>query len=231
MRATWKIVLLVVSVSLSACSNSGGSSSSTDGNSDGSDAFGESDGGATGGSTGSEGVGTTGGGTDILGAAAIPEIQGLWATRCLARGTIFAEETIYKLQSLSVVGSRMRHESGSFSDQDCTTPIDLGLPTSGTTVQQNATTVTLNNTRTTTLGDAIEVDFHFEDATIDNKPIAEDDFDSQGHYVARTEYNIVYVSEGVLYLGDTALTGYDGSSAATRPISLDTLMQFLFVPK
>lgn len=234
MCVTCKQALPIVCVSLilCACGNSGSSASATSGNADGADiadAASEFSDGTTGGVTTDEGVGTTGGGTDILGATAIPDIQGLWATQCLLTEGA-TNEGRYNVQTISVVGSRLRHESEMYSDQECTMPVDLGLPVSGATVQQLATTVSNNNFRTTTLGDAAEVDFHFEDATVDSKPLSTEGVDSLAGYAARVEYNIVLVQEKILYLGDTALAGYDGSSAAMRPISLDAVTQFDLVP-
>ena len=183
----------------------------------------EGSGGDTGG-TNTDGVGTTGGATDIVGAAAIPVMQGEWATGCLELGTVFRRQT------LSIVGARMLTELSAFSDQNCTMPVSIGLSLNGSTVQRNATTVPTGGTRTVSLGEAIEVNFYFEQGTLDNKPLPSADIPGAEDFSERIEYDIVLVQGDVLYLGDSNLEGYPGTSAQTRPISLNTLFFYNRAP-
>lgn len=167
-----------------------------------------------------EGVGTTGGMSDIVGAVAIPDIQGEWITRCLQQDSLFQQRT------LSVVGARMLTELSVFSDQTCTIPVALSLDINGSTIQRNATTVPTGGTRTVSLGDAIEVNFYFEEGTIDNKPLTTSDFPDHHDLIKRIEYGIVLVQNEALYFGNSDLSGYVGDSAESRPISLNTLTVF-----
>jgi len=181
----------------------------------------------TGGDTGgtvTDGVGTTGGGTDIVGAAAVPTMQGEWVTGCLQLGPIFSRET------LSVVGARMLTELSAYSDQACTVPVLFGTVINGSTIQRNATTVPTGFTRTVSLGEAIEVNFYFEEATVDNKPLSTDAFPERDNYIEKTEYDIVLVQNDVLYFGDNNIDGYAGDSAENRPVSLNTLSIFTRTP-
>ncbi len=233
------IVVASLSLMLGACSSSGGASpidggettgSTTSGTgADGDDSTGggstansDSTAGDTAGTTtGSDSVGTTGSGTDVVGAAAIPELQGDWETGCLEyAGGFFRSET------LSVIGARMLWNFSVFRDQECTVPASLGLVLSGSTVQQSATTVPTGGTREVSLGSAQEVDFHFDEATVDNAPIPEENFLGKDAYLARIEYDIVLVQDGRLYVGNIDLEGYDGTTPETRPISLDLLGQY-----
>jgi len=171
-----------------------------------------------------DGVGTTGGGSEIVGAAAIPDLQGDWATGCLELGSLFRQQT------LSVIGARMLTELSAYSDQACSTPVSVGVVINGSTVQRNATTVPTGNTRRVSLGDAIEVNFYFEESTIDNKPLPDNNFPGRDEFIAKTEYDIVLVQDGILYFGDTDIVGYAGDSAESRPISLNTLFTYSRAP-
>jgi len=198
------------------------SNSASDGSSDGAAAAG-----AGGGDTGGvviDGVGTTGGGVDIVGAAAVPEIQGEWATGCLQQGALFKQQTV------SVVGARMLTELSSYSDQACTVPALLSEFVNGATVQRNATTVPTGETRSVSLGQATQVNFYFEEGTVDSKPLPADDFPERNSYIEKIEYDIVLVLDNLLYFGDSELAGYSGQSAETRPISLNTLSIFNRLP-
>ena len=242
MRLASKLMIPVafVSLLLSACSSSGGASP-LDGGNDGSTGGDDSSSGDTGvsGSTdadstagdtagatsGSNTVGTTGGSTDIVGAAPIEDIQGEWSTACL-------EHTAgqFKRETISVIGARMLLNTAVFDDQECANPAMLNLSVSGTTIHQNATTVPTGAMRSTSLGPAAEVDFHFEDSTIDNKPLPEEDFIGKENYAAKIEYDIVRVEVNNLYRGDSSLVDYEGTTPETRPISLDLSNQFSRVP-
>ncbi len=195
---------------------------------------GQSDGGNTGGAEGTQiatqtsgdtagmvtdGVGTTGGGTDIVGASAIPAMQGEWSTGCLEMGSMFSQQT------LSVVGARMLTELSVFSDQSCTVPELLGAVINGSTVQRFATTVPTGTTVSIPqFGDAIEVNLYFEEGTVDNKPLTAEVFPGRDNYLEKIEYNIVLVENDVLYFGDNSINGYAGESAESRPVSLNTLV-------
>jgi len=169
------------------------------------------------------GVGTTGGASDIVGAVAVPEMQGEWVTGCLQRGMQF------QTQSVSVVGARMLSEIAVFSDQNCSIPASLSAELDGTTIQRNATTVPTGNTRPVSLGDAIEVNFYFEQGTVDNKPLTSTDFQSDD-LIEKIEFGIVLIHNDALYFGDSNLSGYAGNSAESRPISLNTLAVFSRTP-
>jgi len=171
-----------------------------------------------------DGVGTTGGGSDIVGAAAVSVMQGEWVTRCLELGSLFRQQT------LSVVGSRMLIELSAYSDQACSVPGSLGVAIDGSTVQRSATTVLTGNTRPVSLGDAIEVNFYFEESTVDNKPLPATDFPGRDEFIEKTEYDIVLVQDNILYFGDTTIFGYAGNSAQSRPMSLNTLSTYSRVP-
>jgi len=171
-----------------------------------------------------DGVGTTGGGVDIVGAAAVPSMQGEWATGCLQLGSIFSRETV------SVVGARMLTELSAFSDQACSMPISFEDGINGSTVQRNATTVPTGSTRTVSLGEAVEVNFYFEEGTVDNKPLTTDAFPGRDTYIEKTEYDIVLVQNNVLYFGDSTIDGYGGNSAESRPVTLNTLSIYTRTP-
>ncbi len=171
-----------------------------------------------------EGVGTTGGGTDIVGAVAVPTMQGEWITGCLQRGSIFSHKT------LSVVGARMLTELSAYSDQACSIPVSLGAGINGSTVQRNATTVPTGVTRPVSLGDAFEINFYFEEATVDNKPLATDDLTESDSYFEKIEYDIALVQNDVLYFGDKTIDEYDGNSADSRPVTLNTLSIYTRLP-
>lgn len=173
---------------------------------------------------GSEGVGTTGGASEIVGAAAVPSIQGEWLTGCLETGAMFSQQTA------SVVGARMLTELSAYSDQDCTIAALLSPDITGSTMQRNATIVPTGETRTVSLGNAVEVNFYYEEATIDNKPLPSIAFPGRDEYVEKIEYDIVLVQNDVLYFGDSTDTAYSGMSVDARPISIDTLIIFNRVP-
>jgi len=181
----------------------------------------------SGGNTGGalpDGVGTTSGGSEIVGAEPIRVMQGEWATGCLEVGPLFRQQT------LSVIGARMLMEFSAYSDQECTTPASLGPVIDGATVQRSATTVPTGETRSVLLGDATEVNFYFEQSTVDNKPLTNDSFPGRENYLEKIVYGLVLVDGDVLYFGDSDIVGYDGNSAQTRPISLNTLFQHNRVP-
>jgi len=208
------MLVACLSLIIGACSSSNGASPT------------QSDG-ASGGDTGGDvlnGVSTTGGGTNIVGAAPVPEMQGEWGTGCLQRDSIFSQTT------LSVVGARVLMELSAFSDQACTEPVLLGEVINGSTTQRHATTVPTGTTRRVSLGDAIEVNIHYEQGTVDNKPLTTSEFPGREEYLEKIEYDIVLVDGDALYFGDTKLDGYAGDSAQTRPISLNTLAIFNRLP-
>lgn len=229
MSVTYKQLIAVacLSVLLSACSSSGGASpdrgdtGTSDGSSDG------TTGGATGGGTtggGATSVGTTGGSTDINGAAAVEIMQGRWATGCLELAGNF------RTQTLNIIGDRMRYDFAAFSDQECTIPVLIGSDLNGSTIQQNATTVPTGETRTTAQGEAVEVDFYFEEATVDNMPIPDNAFFGRDEFEARIDFDIVFVQNDILFFGDIDSDEFNGESAQTRPIALDTFNQYSRAP-
>jgi len=171
-----------------------------------------------------DGVGTTGGVTDIVGVAAVPAMQGEWTTSCLQLDSIFGQQT------LSVVGARMLTELSVYSDQACTIPVSFGEVINGSTLQRNATTVPTGFTRAVSLGNAIEVNFYFEEGTVDNKPLTTDDFPGRDNYIEKVEYDIVLVQDNTLYFGDRDIDGYSGETAESRPISLNTLFIYSKLP-
>lgn len=171
-----------------------------------------------------DGVSTTGGVTDIVGAAAIPAMQGEWATGCLQQDSIFIQ------QKLSVVGARMLTELSAYSDQACTMPVFLSEVINGSTVQRNATTVPTGLTRPVSIGNAFEVNFYFEEGTVDNKPLSADDFPERDNYIAKTEYDIVLVQNDMLYFGDSTIGGYAGDTAESRPVTLNTMSIYTRLP-
>lgn len=171
-----------------------------------------------------EGVGTTGGGSDIVGAVAVPAMQGEWITGCLQRGSIFSRQT------LSVVGARMLTELSAYSDQACSIPVSAGAGIDGSTIQRNATTVPTGFTRPVSLGDAMEINLYFEEATVDNKPLTTDDSSELYSYIEKVEYDIVLEQNDVLYFGDKTLDEYAGNSADSRPVTLNTLSIYTRLP-
>lgn len=173
---------------------------------------------------GPEGVGTTGGTSEIVGAAAVPSIQGEWSTGCLERGSIFSRQTV------SVVGARMLTELSAYSDQDCGSATPLSADITGSTMQRNATIVPTGETRSVSLGNAVDVNFYYEEASIDNKPLPSIAFPGRDEYVEKIEYDIVLVQNNVLYFGDNTDAAYSGDSADARPITIDTLTIFNRVP-
>lgn len=164
-----------------------------------------------------EGVGTTGGGSDIVGAVAVPTMQGEWTTACLQRGSIFSQQT------LSVVGARMLTELSAYSDQACSVSVSAVAGIEGSTIQRNATTVPTGFTRPVSLGDALEINFYFEEATVDNKPLTTGDYPEFDGYIEKVEYDIVLEQNDVLYFGDKTIEEYAGNTADSRPVSLNTL--------
>jgi len=230
MRVTYSQVILVACMSLiiASCSSSDdgiscGGNATDSGNAgngqSGSTVTAAGAGGDTAGAV-SDGVDTTGGVSDIVGAVAIPAIQGEWVTGCLEQGSLFQQQT------LSVVGSRMLSELSNFSDQACTMPVAPNLDINGSTIQRNATTVPTGCTRAVSLGDAIEVNFYYEESTVDNKPLSAIDFPGRDDFIKKIEYSIVLVQNSALYFGNTDLSGHTGQSAENRPISLNTLTVF-----
>ena len=175
-----------------------------------------------------EGVGTTGGGSDIVGAVAVPAMQGEWITACLQRGSIFSRQT------LSVVGARMLTELSAYSDQACSISVSAGAGIDGSTIQRNATTVPTGFTRPVSLGDALEINFYFEEATVDNKPLTTDDPPELDSYLdiynEKIEYDIVLEQNDVLYFGDKTIDEYAGNTADSRPVTLNTLSIYTRIP-
>jgi len=251
MHCTKKLAIPVVCMSLllGACSSSGGASPPGDGGDTGADSvidpgdtltggtdngntgtagatdFNLTEGDTAGATTAAETVGTTGDNTDIVGAAPIQEIQGEWTTGCLDLSNGF-----FRTQTLSVIGARMLFNFGSFSDQECTVPMSLGVVLNGSTVQQSATTVPTGNVREVSLGNAIEVDVHFDEATVDNKPIPEQDFFGRQNFIEAVDFTIVLVQNDILYLGDSGMGDFDGETPETRPIALDFTFQYMRAP-
>jgi len=243
MLYSYKSIIPVVCLSLvlAACSSSNGAnpdstggSSGTSGATDGETESGSTEGMTSGDTEGSsagtgagvDGVGTTGGGTEVVGAATIDEIQGEWSTGCLPF------QSLYRRHTLSIVGARMRQEFISYSDQECTQPntSPIGLVLSGTSLQRNVTTVPVGGTRQVTLGDAIEVNYHFEQATLDNRLLEASEISGNDFLLAHIEYDIVLVEGDSLYIGDTSLEEYDALSPQARPIALDFNFFYSRVP-
>ena len=159
--------------------------------------------------------------TSIAGAAPVAMIQGDWETQCMAESSL-----LYTKQSISVNGSNLVQELGWFSDPDCTVPQPIGFLLNGSTTQVNVVSVPTGATVSTTLGEAVAVDFYFDVPTIDYAPIPEELVGLDG-FAEEIIYDIVLVSEDKLFFGDIdGVPEKDGSSPQTRPISLD--LGFMF---
>lgn len=143
---------------------------------------------------------------------AVTEYDGNWITACIADG--LGESFI---TMLAISGSAVTSTGLEYSDEDCTVPaipaeviIDITLVYPGTTT-------------TTTLGEARHVDatgnsILFDGAAPPAAVIAEVE--------NNTDFGLFLLADGKLYSGADS-EDLDGSTAAKRPIALDTTEFFV----
>lgn len=160
--------------------------------------------------------------TEIIGAAQVDVLQGLWETGCSQISPGY-----FQIGELSVVGPRLIWSFSLFDDQECTNPAAVNTVLSGSTIQQEATTVpTGATTQIDGFGTAVAVDFHFEQATVDNRPIPDENFLDKERFLAHIDYDIVFRQDGNLYFGDTSIEGFDGTAPESRPETLNFITTY-----
>jgi len=139
-------------------------------------------------------------------------------------------DPIYVLQTLSVNGANIASNFATFSDPNCTLPIEIGLFISGFSVQITGVTVPTGQTVSTSLGPAVALNLILNEPTIDNGPIPPELIGLEG-FTAEEVFTIAFVSaEDRLFFGDQTAFGTDGSTPETRPTTLDLVMSFGRVP-
>lgn len=161
------------------------------------------------------------GNSTIANAAALRSIQGNWATDCIP------EMDLYMKRAIAVSDENVEFALAFFSDANCTQAATVGLLDGGHSVAAQAVTVPTGDVISTTIGDAAAVDIYFGDVTLDGQTAPTS---IAAVYAPEVMYTIALVNGINLYLGDDSLTGYDGRTPATRPISLDFNVVYISTP-
>jgi len=162
----------------------------------------------------------------VSGGTSIASIQGSWSTGCISEDALFVVG--FSQTDLVISDNSIFTDTKNFTDQDCTEPQEFGFGLSGSSLQQSGVLVPTGEIVTTSLGPSLAIDIFIDMLTIDNQPIPAEFVDVFGD--GDTFFEIVLVDGDMLFFGDSTITGFDGESPETRPVSLDFEIPFFRVP-
>ncbi len=175
---------------------------------------------ACGGSSDSASTSTPEGDGDPLNTAGTM-FNGTWMQSCRAADPGEAD-TLYTVSTITVSGGSASTRTLYYTDPDCQTP---DIPTEYLMTRSLAYP---GGTTTTPQGLATHVDTQLESVLVDGQPPGaefQSFLDSSDSY--SVEYDLGLVAGGTLYFGSEDDELLDGSSAAKRPVTIDTVDTYL----